>query len=258
MTAADSYFVRTGDTTFLPTVHTGGAWNTAEQHISPLIGLLAHAVDRGAPSDKVVSRVSVDILGVIGMAEFEVAVRVLRPGRTVELVEATASAAGRSVAVARVWRLSTSDTAAVAGGAGPALPPPHDLPPHPITELWPGGYIEGVDLRVVSGPEPGRVVAWLRTPTALVRGERVSPVARFLGLVDTANGIAVREHPAKWAFPNLDLTVHLFRQPEGEWVGFDTSVVFGATGQGLTSTTLHDLRGPVGRAEQVLTVRPLA
>jgi hypothetical protein len=31
----------------------------------------------------------------------------------------------------------------------------------------------------------------------------------------------------------------------------------GPTGLGLTSTTLHDERGPVGRAEQILTVRRL-
>ncbi|MGV9434069.1 thioesterase family protein, partial [Nocardia sp. NPDC003648] len=27
-------------------------------------------------------------------------------------------------------------------------------------------------------------------------------------------------------------------------------------GQGLTSTVLHDVRGPVGVAQQILTVRP--
>ncbi len=58
-------------------------------------------------------------------------------------------------------------------------------------------------------------------------------------------------------FPNTDLTVHLYRTPVGDWVGFDTSVSFGPTGVGLTSSILHDVEGPVGRAEQILTVRPL-
>ncbi|EFF89683.1 conserved hypothetical protein [Streptomyces sp. e14] len=57
--------------------------------------------------------------------------------------------------------------------------------------------------------------------------------------------------------PNVDLTVHLHRRPEGGWTGLDTTVVFGPSGQGLTSTVLHDVRGPVGRAEQILTVRPI-
>ncbi len=98
---------------------------------------------------------------------------------------------------------------------------------------------------------------WIRTDVTLVEGVDVSPTAAYLGLVDTANGIAVREDPRRWMFPNLDLVVHLFREPAGGWVGFDTTVVFGAEGLGVTSSALHDVHGPVGRAEQVLTIRPL-
>ena len=51
-------------------------------------------------------------------------------------------------------------------------------------------------------------------------------------------------------------TVHLLRQPEGRWVGLDTTVAFGPTGQGITGAALHDERGHVGHAMQTLTVRP--
>ena len=40
-------------------------------------------------------------------------------------------------------------------------------------------------------------------------------------------------------------------------MGLDTTVVFGPDGASLTTTVLHDLSGPVGRSEQLLTVRPL-
>ena len=46
-------------------------------------------------------------------------------------------------------------------------------------------------------------------------------------------------------FPNVDLTIHLYRQPVPGAVGLDTTVVFGPTGQGLTTTILHDEQGPV-------------
>ena len=82
-------------------------------------------------------------------------------------------------------------------------------------------------------------------------------MARLLGLVDTANGVAVRQHPGEWMFPNVDLTVHLFRTPTHGWLGLDTEVTFGETGLGLTSTDLYDEHGPIGRAEQILTVRRL-
>ena len=103
---------------------------------------------------------------------------------------------------------------------------------------------------------PGRTTAWISTRLDLLAGEPVSDLARYLALVDTANGIAIRESPKEWLFPNLDLTIHLWRQPRGRWVGLDTTVVFGGHGHGLTSAMLHDLDGPVGRAEQILTVRP--
>ena len=89
----------------------------------------------------------------------------------------------------------------------------------------------------------------------MVAGEERSTVADYVARIDTANGIAVRRSPEEWAFPNVDLTVHLYRRPTGRWNGFDTTVSWGAEGIGLTSSVLHDVRGPLGRAEQSLTLR---
>ncbi|GHB89398.1 hypothetical protein GCM10010306_100610 [Streptomyces umbrinus] len=58
-------------------------------------------------------------------------------------------------------------------------------------------------------------------------------------------------------FHNLGLAVHLHGQPEGRWTGLDTSVAFGPTGQGLTSSVRRDINGPVGHVQQIRTVRPL-
>ena len=164
---------------------------------------------------------------------------------------------GRAVLRARAWRLARHDTAAVAGGHPDPLPPPDGLASAQLSGVWPGGYIASLDVRPLSTPEPGRATVWLATPVALVADEPVSELARFVGLVDTANGIAVRRSPREWMFPNVDLTIHLHRQPVGPWVGLDTTVVFGPDGSGLTTTVLHDRTGAVGRAEQLLTVRPV-
>ena len=102
---------------------------------------------------------------------------------------------------------------------------------------------------------PGRGRSWIRSPYPLVAGEDDPPVAGFLKLVDTANGLAVRERPGDVFFANVDLTVHFIRQPEAGWVGFDTRVSFGPSGLGETLSVLSDARGPVGTAAQSLTVR---
>lgn len=254
-----AYFERTGATTFRPTPHVGGAWGPDEQHIAPALGLLAHAVERDLAerrgSDLVVARLSYDILGLVPVEEVEVGVALVRGGRTVELVEATLTHDGRAVVRLRAWLLQPRDTGALAGGGHPLLDPPQDLARWDATTLWPGGFIASVEVRR-SLVGPGRAAYWVRTAHELVAGEAVSPLARSAGLLDIANGMAVRTSPDEVAFPNVDLTAHLHRRPRGEWVGFDTTVSFGPDGVGVTSSVLHDEDGPLGTLAQVLTVRP--
>jgi hypothetical protein len=255
----DAYYVRLDAERFQPTVHAQGAWNDHEQHMAPVSGLLAHALERHAPRPELVmARVTYEILGLIPLEPTTLRVRTVRPGRTIELLEAVASVDGRDVVRARAWRLAIQDTAAVAGGLPRAMPPRERCAPHGASATWPGGSIRSVQvLRAPTGGS-GEGQAWLRTALALVEGEPATPTAAFLGLVDTANGMNVRLDPREWAFPNVDLSVHLHRAPQGgpgRWVGLDTLVTIGAGGVGLTSTTLHDELGPVGRAEQILTVR---
>ena len=256
-----AYFDRVGTGRYRPTVHAQGAWNEAEIHFSPLGGLLVHEIDlhrAGAdPADtKQLSRVSFDILGFLAAEEITIEVTTTRPGRTIELVEARASIRGRTAVVARAWFIGAVDTTAVEGGAPSDIAAPSTTRPWSMAGTWSGGYIDSLQVRPVGKPTAGRTTAWITTEVVLVEAREVTPHARFVALVDTANGIAVREHPGEWLFPNLDLTIHLFRQPAGPWVGLDTTVAFGPTGLGLTSSVLHDESGPVGRAEQTLTVRP--
>lgn len=257
---SDAYFTRLGDGRYLPTELASGAWNPGEIHFSPVGGLIVHelALHRADGDDKQLARVSFDILGFLALEECEVRVETVRPGRTIELVEATVTIAGRRAALARAWYISPTDTARSAGGAPPALAAPDTLEQRPVMHEWSGGWVNSLEIRPIGTPLPGRTTAWLHTDYALVDGEESAPEAAYIALIDTANGIAVRESPDHWLFPNLDLTIHLYRTPVAGWVGLDTTVTFGPTGLGLTSSALHDTLGPVGRAEQILTVRPPA
>ena len=144
------------------------------------------------------------------------------------------------------------------GGAPEPMPPPAEL-----RALGRSRHVAGRLHRLAGHPPVGRRGAGSRPRLDVDRRGRCWRTSRsrpwrgFVGLVDTANGIAVRQPPGEWMFPNLDLTVHLHRQPVGGPVGLDTTVVFGPDGVGLTSSVLHDAHGAVGRAEQILTVRPL-
>ena len=70
-----------------------------------------------------------EILGLIPAAPSTIRVRTLRPGRTIELVEATMTILDREVVRATGWRLSRQDTAQVAGGFCDPLPEPDSMQP---------------------------------------------------------------------------------------------------------------------------------
>ncbi len=257
-----AYWRRTGAHTFEPSEHVGGAWDRATQHIAPALGVLAHEVetdrDRRRSDGLVLTRLSYDILGTVPIEAIDVEVEVLRPGRTIELVQATARYAGRAVVILRAWLAEPYATAALAGTDLPRIAPPDETQPWDMAGLWPGGFIASVEVRRKE-MGPGRSTAWVRTGLPLVADEQVSRLSAIAGLLDISNGIAVRADPDEVAFPNLDLTAHLFRQPDPSadgWLGLDTTVSFGAGGTGLTSTVVHDEQGPLGTIAQTLTVRP--
>ncbi|GAA1968515.1 thioesterase family protein [Nocardioides panacihumi] len=253
------YFIRTGATAFTPTEHVEGAWTTEEQHVAPALGLMTHLVEadhrrRRTGDELAISRLSFDILGVLPMDEVQVEVRLVRPGRTIELVEAVLTHGGRPAVVLRAWLLASLDTSGLAGTDLPPLPGPDAMPEWDPTQVWPGGFIASAHVRRDEAT-PGRARYWVRTDVPLL-DEPTGPLASAAGLFDIANGMTVRADPAEVAFPNVDLTAHLVRAPRPGWLGFDTNVTFGPDGHGLTSSTIHDEHGPVGTVAQTLTVRP--
>jgi hypothetical protein len=247
-----AYYVETAPGRFTSTQHAQGAWDPAHQHMGPVAGLLAHVIEQCAPrADLQLARVGYDILGVLPVGEVTATARVSRPGRTVELVEAELVAGGRLAVRAHAWRLLRADTTALAGSATPSMAGREEAVPWDGTKTWPGGFIASLEVRVLPGWVPGRGQVWLRPRVGLVAsttstGSSVdasvdaSSMARLFSVIDTMNGVAVRHDPRTVAFPNTDLTVHLFRRPGGEWLGLDVEVTFGATAVGMTSAVLHD------------------
>lgn len=235
-----------------------GAWNEHEQHMAPATGIICAELDRFSPrNDMRIGRISLDILGLIPAGEFSITTKVIRPGKTIELIESEMKAQGKSCIVARTWRMMTQNSHEIKG-----LEDAHgNVPEHaPVWEgirQWPGGYIQSIEARSHQR-RAGNGIVWLRTPHDMVEGEPTSDFVRLMGMVDTANGIVPRQEPPfSWGFPNLDLQIHMHRLPQGQWLGLETMQQYGDDGIGLTSSVLHDLSGPFGRSEQILTLRPM-
>ena len=204
----DFYYEVLGPGRFRSTIHAQGAWNEHEQHMAPASGIMADCLARHEPrEDMRMARLSYEILGLIPGGEFTVATTTLRPGRTIELVQAELIAGGRVAIRATAWRMITSRhlrgrrrrrrrRSPRRTSANPTTPP----------ASGPAATSRSLEMRIAEGHRPGSGTVWMRTDHPLTDRADSSDLARLIGLVDTANGIAARVPPGKAATPSRTWT----------------------------------------------------
>jgi len=278
---ADAFFVGVGDSLrFRATAHTEGLWSPGVQHAGPPAALLVRAVENTPSSingPALVARLTTEILGPIPVGEVAVTARVVRPGRSVELLEAELAADGRPIMVARAWRirLTTEELpgdlvaaepgAAEPGGAEPgaaepgAAEPVPPLPPDSTVFADPAmqsGYLAAMEWRFLAGgfEETGPARAWARQRIPLVAGEEPTPLQRLVTLADAGNGISRVLDFDTWWFINTELSIHLFRPPAGEWMYLAARTRLGPNGTAVAQAEFADRTGPVGLGAQSLLV----
>lgn len=262
----EAFYEAAGDG-FESTVLTRGPWNGASQHAGPPAALLGRGIEMCAGigesvADRHVARVTFEILRPVPIARLRVEAEVVRPGRRVDMVEATLSGdAGEPLVRARAWRMLRREVELPQGFA----PDVADLPAPPestpvASEFFPTGYDVGyhtaMEYRFVTGSfiEVGPATTWMRMRVPVVAGEEPTPLQRVLAAADSGNGISSALDYREFVFINVDLTVHLHRPPAGEWVCLDSVTVPEPSGVGMTDTKLWDEGGPIGRAVQSLLV----
>jgi hypothetical protein len=113
-----------------------------------------------------------------------------------------------------------------------------------------------MDIRFVEGSDfgLGPALAWFSLTRPLIDDEPPSPLARALAAADFGNGISRAVDFGAYLFINTDLSVHLHREPQGEWVLVDARTHLEPSGAGLARSALSDLRGQIGLAAQSLFV----
>ena len=253
--SGEAFYEPLGDGRFRSTPHTAGPWDVRSQHAGPPAALLARALERAEPRDgTLLSRVTCEILGPIPVAEVEVEARVLRAGRTVELLEASLRAGGRPAMTARAWRMPL--TAAPDAGGEDASPPERPAEPTPPPHDF--GYGHAVDVRFARGGwrVPGPATVWTRLRVGVVADEPPSPLQRVLAVADSGNGVSAVLPWDDWLFINPELTVHVQRPAVGEWIVLDAATTIAAGATGVARSVLSDERGPVAYGAQSLLVAP--
>ena len=260
---SDSFYVELAPGRFASTDWTRGPWGPDSQHAGPPAALLGRAMELVAPRDDVeVARVTFEILGPIPIAELEVKATVARSGKSVELVEAGLSAGGKVVMKARGWRIRHQDLDLPDLERDPPRKMPEDgVPVEAAIEFdagYRGGYLDAMEWSSIKGSfrEPGPGASWVRMRVPLVEGEPVSPLCRVLAAADSCSGISSALDFRHWIFINTDLTVHLHRMPEGEWILLDAETIPERHGVGMCWGVLSDQQGVLGRTLQSLFIAP--
>jgi hypothetical protein len=255
----DAFFELDGER-FLPSELTRGPWDPKAQHAGPPAALLGRAIELcGEPDGGQIGRVTFEILRPVPLEPLAVEARVARPGRSVELIEASLSGSDGELLRARAWRLRLRPVELDPAPAPEPPPPrPDEAQAKPFYEPgWEIGYHTAMESRFVEGAflEPGPATVWMRMRQPLVAGEQPTPLQRVLVAADSGNGVSAALDWRRYLFINTDLSVHLFRMPAGEWVCLDARTFPAEEGVGLADTALYDERGRIGRGVQTLLVR---
>ena len=243
-----------------------GPWSEQMQHGGPPSALLVRQAEleaRETRDDLVAHRVAVDFLGPVAVGRVDVHAQIVRSGRTVVLVDTELSVAGRTCLHARVWliRREVAEPTPTATGDDPAIPGPDDVAE---TREWAFPYARHIEWRPVVGGgfDPGPAQVWCRPRIPLVPADidltPMSGLQRAVIVGDSGSGVSSELSWDEWAFLNIDLDVHLLRQPHGEWLLLDSRTRLGPAGTGLASTTFRDLTNGtptvVGTGAQTLVV----
>jgi acyl-Coa thioesterase superfamily protein/acyl-CoA thioesterase superfamily protein len=250
-----SFYEPLGDGRFASTPHTSGPWDPAFQHAGPPAALLGRALERCEPHEGfVLARLTFEILRPVPVAEVSVAARVVRPGRSVELLEGELSAEGALVMTVRAWRVLAASAPTVADDGAPPPRPTEATPPPAALDGF--GYGNAVELRFATGGwnQPGPATVWTRLRVPLLPGEDPTGLQRVLAVADSGNGVSAVLPLSDWLFINPELSVHLRREPRGEWICLDAATTITEGGAGLASSTLSDDDGVVGQGAQSLLV----
>jgi hypothetical protein len=287
----ESIFCADGDR-LQPTEQARGPWDPRALHGGAPAALIASVFERLQPGAELrIARLGFEFLRPIPLAPLTLTTDIVRPGRRVqELVaelravpdgaggegDAGDDSGGNAVSgggqdgllvcrasALRVQEVSSAAAAAASpagGGDTSAMPAPETG--KPVRFSLNGGDEESfaasaMEMRWLDDPRalgPGRV--WMRLRHPLLPGQELTPLARLAATADFGNGVSAALPFDRFVFINADLTIHLQRQPRGEWIGLDARTLLDDGGTGLAESVLHDVHGPVGRAFQTLVVGP--
>lgn len=258
----DHLFEPDGDR-WVPSALTAGPWDPAAQHGGPPTALLGRCLRDHEPGDVdwFLARITVELERPVPLVPLRVEVELTRPGRRVQVLDAALFAGDDRVARARGLRLAHTGAGpsepGLATGPAPDVPRPTSVPRLRFAETGHVTFAAAIDIRPVVGLpflELGPAQVWFDLEVPVVAGQPIDPLDRVLTAADFPNGISNVVPFDRYVYINPDLTVHLHRLPDDEWVLLDATTWMLPAGHGQSSAAVSDRLGRLGTANQSLMV----
>ncbi|HET8739522.1 MAG TPA: thioesterase family protein [Acidimicrobiia bacterium] len=259
------YLPGESDDVYVSTPLASAGWYEEGQHGGAFSALIAGHIETFVPTltDMEVSRITVEIFRVIPLVPLRIITEVIREGKKIQHVQARVyDESDLLLSVANVQRLRVVDLPLPDHAAPPPLtiPLPDEIEAR-VGDAWGVGsrgkvlfHRHALEIREARGgfEEPGPATVWMRLVTPIVAGRENTPLQRVMATADFPNGVSRVLDYDEWVFMNPDLTVHVSRYPQGEWVALDAVSTYGHQGRGLATGTLWDTTGFLGRTTQSL------
>lgn len=240
-------------------------WYDEGQHGGAISALIAGHIEDTVPTiaDMQISRLTIEIFRVITLTPLRIATEVVREGKRIQHVQAQVyDEDGTLLSIANVQRLRIAELTLPEVASPPSLPFPRpDEAPNRVGEAWGVGeqgktmfHRNAIEVREVMGgfAEIGPATVWMRVIKPIVAGRENTPVQRVVATADFCNGISRSLDYNEWVFMNPDLSVHVSRYPNQDWIALSAESTYGQEGRGVATGTLWDLDGPLGRSTQSL------
>jgi acyl-CoA thioesterase len=238
------------DSAFVPTALATGPWDKRMQSGVVINALVAHAVEQ-TPSlvPMVTSRLVTDILKPAWMAPVHSRVEVIREGTRLQLLQVELLQNDVPIVRASALRVRMAEC--------PATPfPVHAVAPEGLPSLnrrrsamnaINETRLEAGGLDVIG---PGLV--WSRVRGEIIPGTPISPFVHTAMAADMGSGTSSYVDWHDWTYANVDISLHLMRMPQGEWVRVDAITESAGNGLAVVDTRLADEHGEFGHAHQTL------
>ncbi len=210
-----------------------------------IVGLLGSEIERRHGAQGwVPARLTVDMFRLAPFEDITVHTRVVKEGSRLLLVEADLVASGEVVtrATCQFLRATVAPPGRVWSPGPWTAPDPQSLAPadtHP----------RSLEIRNVAGSFGGVTEkrCWMRETFPLVEGVPFTAFSRVAMAADYASPYA-HAGDAGIRYINTDVTLHLHRVPDGEWIGFEATGHEASAGIAVGHCRLHDAAGAIGFA----------